>query len=118
MNQRCQLLAPFWHQIASVAATVFWPDGTPLLLPQLSTLTVRPGRTHVTLEWEEGEWPCVDGYDIRMSESATGDVVDKAFEFSQVGKMTVATVQGLKSCTTYEVRMESTLPQSELGKIT
>ena len=24
-------MAPFWRQIASVAATVFWPDGTPLI---------------------------------------------------------------------------------------
>ena len=30
MNPRCQLLAPFLRQIASVAATAFWPDGTPL----------------------------------------------------------------------------------------
>ena len=74
-------------------------------IPKLSTLTTRPGRVYVTLEWEEGEWPCVDGYDIEMNVNATGDVVDETFEFSQVGKMTVATVQGLKSCTTYEVRI-------------
>ena len=74
------------------------------VIPKLSTLTTRTGRVHVTFEWEKGEWPCVDGYDIRMKVNATGDVVNEAFEFTQVGKMTVATVQGLKSCTTYEVR--------------
>ena len=35
MNPRCQLLAPFWRQIASAAATVFWPDGTPLIPPTI-----------------------------------------------------------------------------------
>ena len=77
----------------------------PNTLPKLNTLTTRTGRAHVTLEWEDGEWPCVDGYDIQMNVNVTGDVVDEAFEFSRVGKMTVATAQGLKSCTTYEVRM-------------
>ena len=71
---------------------------------KLSTLTTRTGRAHVTLKWEEGEWPCVDGYDIQMNVNATGDAVEDAFDFSQVGKMTVATAKGLKSCTAYEVR--------------
>ena len=77
--------------------------------PQLSTLTTRTGRAHVTLEWEAGEWPCVDGYDIRMNVNATGDAVEDAFDFSQVGKMTVATAKGLKSCTGYEVRRRKLL---------
>ena len=74
----------------------------------MSTLTTRAGRSYVTLKWDAGEWPCVDDYEIQMNVNGStrdGDGVGE-FNLVRVDEMAVATAQGLKSCTAYEVRTE------------
>jgi hypothetical protein len=75
----------------------------------LTSLHTRSGRTSVTLSWLPGEYPCLkDKYDVEMclrqEEEEDGErECSHQFNMNQVGEKTVAVIQNLRACSSYNV---------------